>query len=314
MQNIAINTGSDMKELYNSAFIITDSNLERIYGPMLPKNRFAINAGESNKTLRSVEKAAAEMLKSGVKRTDKIIAFGGGLVGDLTGFVASVYMRGIKWSFVPTSLLAMADSCVGGKTGVNVGFIKNAIGSFNLPEGVFIETKYLNTLPAREYESGMGEIVKMSLIDGRLYNFMHGKFDVVEAIKMCVKLKSEIVEKDYKDNGVRKALNMGHTVGHAIEMMTGLSHGKSVLIGMRIELLMLRDLIDHSFFYEIQSYLNRFIGKAPMSFDAEAIAVIAMSDKKNSGGISIMYPQDIGDIREIVLSQNEFLRLLKGAL
>ncbi len=314
MQNIAINTGGEMNELYNSAFIITDSNLERIYGSMLPKNRFAIQAGENNKTLYSVDKAASEMLKCGVKRSDKIVAFGGGLVGDITGFLASVYMRGIKWSFVPTSLLAMADSCVGGKTGVNVGLIKNAVGSFYMPDGVFIEVKYLNTLPRREYESGLGEIVKMSLIDAELYRFMHGKFDVTQAIRMCIKIKSDIVDKDFKDNGARKVLNMGHTVGHAIEMMTGISHGKSVLIGLRLELLMLRDLIEHNFFYEIQSYLNRFIGKAPMIPDAEAITVLAMSDKKNSSGISVMYPRNIGDIREIVLDKSEFLRLLKGAL
>ncbi len=313
MQKIAINSGEDMKALFGSAFVITDTNLDRIYGGMLPKNRFAINAGESNKTLYSVEKVVNAMLKYGVKRGDRIAAFGGGLVGDLTGFVASIYMRGIQWSFIPTSLLAMADSCVGGKTAVNVGLIKNAVGAFNLPD-VYVETKYLNSLPQREFESGMGEIVKMSLMDADLYEFMHGKFDAVEAVKKCIKLKSDIVEKDLSDNGPRRALNMGHTVGHAVEMLTGLSHGKSVLIGMKLETAMLRDLLEHNYFYEIQSYLYKYIGKMPLNLDAEAITVIAMSDKKNKGGISIMYPQGIGDIREVVLSRSEFLRLLKGAM
>ncbi len=313
MQKIAINTGEEMKELYNSAFVLTDSNLERIYGGLLPKTRFVIQAGEGNKTLYSVEKAVNAMIKCGVKRGDRIAAFGGGLIGDLTGFVASIYMRGIKWSFVPTSLLAMADSCVGGKTAVNVGLIKNAVGAYNMPD-VFVETKYLNSLPQREFESGMGEIVKMSLMDADLYNFMHGKFDAAEAVKKCIKLKSAIVEKDLTDNGPRRALNMGHTVGHAVEMLTGLSHGMSVLIGMKLEIAMLRELIEHNFFYEVQSYLYKYIGKMPLNLDAEAITVLAMSDKKNSGGISVMYPQNIGDIREVDLSRNEFLRLLKGAM
>ena len=313
MQKILINSGEDIGELYKAKFVLTDDNVNKIYGPLLPKNKFVIKAGEDSKTLFSVEKIADAMLKFGVKRGDKVVAFGGGMIGDILGFTASVYMRGIEWSFIPTTLLAMADSSVGGKTGVNVGLIKNAVGSFSMPD-TFIETKYLNTLPKREYESGMGEIVKMSLLDQDLYNFMHGTFNEVEAIKKCVKIKSDIVQKDMTDKGARKALNMGHTVGHAIEMITGLSHGKSVLIGLRLEMLMLRDLLEHNFFYELQSYIAKYAGNTPINFDAQAVTVIASSDKKNGDGISIMYPRAIGDIQEVVLSQKEFLYLLKGAM
>lgn len=314
MQKIAINTGGEMNEIYRSAFVVTDSNLDRIYGGMLPEKKFVIRAGEGSKTLLGVEKVASAMLKSGVKRSDKVVAFGGGMIGDLVGFTASVYMRGIEWSFVPTSLLAMADSCVGGKTAVNVGLIKNAVGSFSLPTDVLIETKYLNTLPRSEFESGMGEIVKMSLLDPALYEFMHGKFDVVKAIKHCLRIKSAIVEKDMYDNGARKALNIGHTVGHAVEILSGMPHGKSVLVGMRLELLMLRDYIPHNFFYELQAYINKYLEGGRYTFDAEAVAVLAASDKKNEDGITIMYPVAIGDIREAVLDRKTFLRLLREAM
>ena len=314
MQKVIINSGKEIDGLFECAFVLTDSNLDRIYGGMLPNNKFVIKAGEVSKTLYTVEKLADAMLKAGVKRGDKVAAFGGGVVGDILGFTASVYMRGINWCFVPTSLLAMADSCIGGKTGVNVGLIKNAVGSFNLPEVVYIETKYLHSLPKREYESGIGEIVKTSLIDAELYSLMHKKYEIVDAIERCIKVKSDIVERDLRDNGARKALNMGHTVGHAIEMLTGLPHGKCVLLGLRYELLMLRDLLEHNFFYELQSYLNNFIGKIDLNLEPEAITVIAASDKKNNKGISIMCPYAIGDVREVVLSERQFLRLLKEAM
>lgn len=312
MQKIFINSGKAEEELFKSAFILTDSNLDRIYGPLLPENRFVIKAGEENKNLRVVEDIASAMLRLGVKKGDRAAAFGGGVVGDILGFTASVYMRGISWSFVPTSLLAMADSSIGGKTAVNVGLIKNAVGSFSMPD-TFIETKYLRTLPAREYESGMGEIVKTALLNEELFEFMHGKFDEQKAIEKCVKIKSDIVEKDMFDHGARRALNIGHTVGHAVEMLTGLSHGKSVLIGLRLEMLMMRDLIDPNFFYEAHSFLSGYIGEIPF-IDVDDVTAIARSDKKNDEGISIMFAHKIGDVREAKLDCNEFRRLLKEAM
>lgn len=312
MQNIFINSGKETEVLFDADFVLTDDNLFRIYGPMLPKGTVVMKSGEDNKNLRTVDFIVSQMLAKGVKRSGKVVAFGGGVVGDTLGFAASVYMRGVKWSFVPTSLLAMADSSIGGKTGVNVGFVKNAVGSFSMPD-TYIETKYLRTLPSREYQSGMGEIVKTSLLNQDMYDFMQGEFDETEAIKRCVKIKSEIVNKDFKDSGARKALNMGHTVGHAIEMLTGLSHGQSVLIGLRLEMLMMRDYIEHDFFYEAQQYLSSYI-KHRVSLRAEDVMRIASSDKKNGDGISVMYASRIGEVKEAVITQDEFLRLLKGAL
>ncbi|MBR2968038.1 MAG: 3-dehydroquinate synthase [Clostridia bacterium] len=312
MQNIFINSGKETEVLFDADFVLTDDNLFRIYGPMLPKGTVVMKSGEDNKNLRTVDFIVSQMLAKGVKRSGKVVAFGGGVVGDTLGFAASVYMRGVKWSFVPTSLLAMADSSIGGKTGVNVGFVKNAVGSFSMPD-TYIETKYLRTLPSREYQSGMGEIVKTSLLNQDMYDFMQGEFDETEAIKRCVKIKSEIVNKDFMDSGARKALNMGHTVGHAIEMLTGLSHGQSVLIGLRLEMLMMRDYIEHDFFYEAQQYLSSYI-KHRVSLRAEDVMRIASSDKKNGDGISVMYASRIGEVKEAVITQDEFLRLFKGAL
>ena len=312
MQNIYINSGKETEVLFDADFVLTDDNLYRIYGPMLPKDTVVMQAGEENKNLRTVDFIVNKMLAKGVKRSSKVVAFGGGVVGDTLGFAASIYMRGIKWIFVPTSLLAMADSSIGGKTGVNVGYVKNAVGSFSMPD-TYIETKYLRTLPSREYQSGMGEIIKTSLLDRDLFDFMQGKFDEIEAIKRCVKIKSEIVNKDFKDNGARKALNIGHTVGHAVEMLTGLSHGQSVLIGLRLEMLMMRDYIEHDFFYEAQQYLSGYITQN-VSLRAEDVMRLASSDKKNNDGISIMYASNVSEVKEAMLSEEEFLRLLKGAL
>lgn len=313
MQKIIFNGGMDAEVLYNSAFVLTDENLDRLYGGLLPKNKMVIKPGESSKNFSTVEQIITRMLKLGIKREDRIAAFGGGVVGDILGFAASIYMRGIEWDYVPTSLLAMVDGSIGGKTAVNVGLIKNAVGAFHMPD-TYIETKFLRTLPENEFDNGMGEVVKTSLLNKELFDIMHGKFSIEDVIQRCVKIKSEIVDKDFFDKGVRKALNLGHTVGHAVEMLTGLGHGKSVLLGLRLETLMLRDDIDHDFFYDLQAFLDDFIDESEFNFDAEAVAVIAASDKKNKQGINIVYPQNIGNVKEVMLSEKEFIRALKEVM
>ena len=204
----------------------------------------------------------------------------------------------------------MADSSIGGKTAVNLGDIKNAIGTFHLSE-TYIETSFLDTLPEAEYESGMGEIIKTSCLDPTLFDMMQAGADIKQLISRCVTIKNNICDNDFMDKGVRRCLNIGHTVGHAIELVTGLKHGVCVTIGLKLETLMMRERISEPFFYELQVRLSRFIKDVDFP-DVEKITEIAMHDKKNDSGIDVIFPVDVGKYEEVTLSKEEFAQRLKN--
>lgn len=236
----------------NKIAIITDKNVRRIYGDMLnmslEKQGFVtkivvINPGEPSKSLRTAEEIYNELLDFGINRADLIIAFGGGVVGDLGGFVASTFLRGIPFIQIPTSLLAQVDSSVGGKVAVNLTRGKNLVGSFYHPEAVFIDTDFLQTLEKRHLYDGMAEVIKYGCIkDKKLfddllqYELQEDLFENLEKIVFtCCSIKKEIVRRDEKDLGERMMLNFGHTIGHGIEKYFNYSrytHGEAVAIGM----------------------------------------------------------------------------------
>ena len=162
----------------DNVFVISDANVALFYGSLFMHARhFVLNAGESSKTLSTVEKIIAEMLDSGCNRKTTVIAIGGGVVGDIAGFVASCYMRGVDWINVPTTLLAQVDSSVGGKTAVNLGSYKNIVGAFHLPKKVYISTHFLYTLPEREWICGVGEVVKTAFLCKKVYALMSERQD-----------------------------------------------------------------------------------------------------------------------------------------
>jgi len=170
-------------------------------------------------------------------RNSTLIAFGGGVIGDMTGFIASIFLRGIKFVQIPTTLLAMVDSSVGGKTGINNKYGKNLIGSFYQPEAVFIDTHFLTTLEKREFAAGMAEIIKMAVMFDKEFfeKIKNSELSLEEMIKRAVELKAEIVNQDEKEKGIRSVLNYGHTFGHVIENITNYKtylHGEAVAIGM----------------------------------------------------------------------------------
>lgn len=205
---------------------------------------FAFPEGEASKNLDTVNQAYEFLVQEGMTRSDGILALGGGVVGDLAGFVASTYMRGIHFLQVPTSLTAQVDSSIGGKTGVNTPFAKNMVGTFCQPDGVLIDPNTLETLGKRELIEGMGEVVKYGLIDDvELWDLLSDMDGSVESIlahaetiiyRSC-DVKRKVVVEDELDNGVRLYLNFGHTIGHAIEATAGygqVMHGEAVAIGM----------------------------------------------------------------------------------
>ncbi len=223
--------------------IITDINVSGLYGNHFPEFPvITIGTGEAVKEPDTVETIIKHLLTIGVDRTTFLLGIGGGIVCDITGFVASIYMRGIDFGFISTTLLSQVDASIGGKNGVNVNGIKNIIGCFNQPSFVICDTDLLKTLPEEEFISGLAELVKHALIrDYKLFELIENNINPLherevtllrELIARSIRIKASIVEKDEREQGERRILNFGHTLGHAIESTTGLSHGISVAAGM----------------------------------------------------------------------------------
>ncbi len=231
---------------YNKIAIITDCNVYNLYNyeMNLNTNNIIINieAGEKSKKFTTIAKIIDELAENNFTRKDLIVAFGGGVVGDIAGLAASLYMRGIDFIQVPTTLLSMVDSSVGGKNGVDTPYGKNLIGTFNQPKRVLIYSDFLKTLDERELNTGFAEIIKHSFIkNAEMFNYL--KFtnfeDIMKNIDQLIldncKIKAEIVETDEKESGLRQILNFGHTLGHAIEKYNNYenyTHGEAISIGM----------------------------------------------------------------------------------
>lgn len=192
--------------------------------------------GEASKSLSSFEAVLRRMLDAGFVRTDALVAVGGGVCGDLGGFVASAFMRGVDFYNIPTTLLSQVDSSIGGKTAVDLGGIKNCVGAFYPPRGVIIDPDVLATLSARQFACGMAEVIKMaSTSDAALFLDLEqglGETDITETISRALDIKAAVVEADEREGGLRRVLNFGHTVGHGIESCTDLFHGECVALGM----------------------------------------------------------------------------------
>ncbi len=237
----------------NKYALICDSKVRRLYGNELAEKLrkagvkievFSFQEGERNKTLKTVERLIEAMSKNEFFRDDAIIALGGGVTGDVAGFVSSIYMRGIPYIQIPTTLLSMVDSSVGGKTGVDTSYGKNLIGTFTQPEKVYINVNFLKTLPKKQMLNGVGEAIKYGVIaDKKVLGLLRRNKDKImdlnvkvleRLVSMCIKIKARIVEIDEKESEVRKILNYGHTFGHAIEKISRykIQHGEAVAIGM----------------------------------------------------------------------------------
>lgn len=235
--------------------IITDSKTEKIHGisisKFLNKNGikneiFSFEAGEKSKTLNTIEELSEAMVEKGFNRKDAIIALGGGVVGDIAGFLASIYLRGIPFVQIPTTLLAMVDSAIGGKTGVDLKAGKNLIGTITQPKAVFIDINFLKTLPENQIRSGLGEIIKYGVIkDEKFFTYLEKNLAKIFAhdekvlnyiIQKSIAIKVEVVENDEKESKNRMILNYGHTYGHALEKLSNytLLHGYAISIGMVI--------------------------------------------------------------------------------
>lgn len=239
----------------STAFLVIDSNVETLHGDTIRNNlsstglmvkTLTIPAGETSKSVDSWRSIVDFLLNNGVRRHTPVIAAGGGMTGDVAGFAAATALRGVPLIHMPTTLLAMVDSSIGGKTGINHPAGKNLIGSFYQPKAVLMDTSFLNTLPNREWSDGLSEILKYGAIkDTAIFPICKTIFfdnrkpadseKLAGLIKTCVKIKADIVEADEKESGVRAWLNFGHTFAHALEKAAGyghISHGEAVFVGM----------------------------------------------------------------------------------
>ncbi|MFC1886675.1 3-dehydroquinate synthase [Thermodesulfobacteriota bacterium] len=276
--------------------LITDTDIWRLYQMSFPKREtIVIGTGEDVKTLDTVRYIYEKLMALEADRSTFLVGIGGGVVCDITGFVASTYLRGLKFGFVATTLLAQVDASVGGKNGVNVGGYKNMVGVFNQPEFVICDMNLLTTLPKKEILSGFGEIVKHAVIgDSKMFEYLEKnsraamELDseaIIRLVYDSVTLKSAIVTRDEKEGGERRKLNFGHTFGHAIEKTTGISHGEAVSAGMAAasRLSVQKGLLAESDEKRITALLNKL--KLPTGFEGDSKILLdaLRKDKKRKG-------------------------------
>ena len=264
--------------------------------------------GEEYKTLQTVESILEQLFEFKLDRKSTLIAFGGGVIGDMTGFTASLYQRGIDFIQIPTTLLSQVDASVGGKTGVNNKFGKNLIGAFYQPQAVYIDPTFLETLPSREFAAGVAEIIKMAMMfDCEYFEFLeeadlNDKDDLKEVIRRSVELKAKIVNQDEKETGIRAVLNYGHTFGHVIENETNYTrylHGEAVAIGMVManRLAVRLDLISLQEEERVIKLLQKY--KLPTSYEIEDVDAFYehffLDKKSENNNIKFILPIGIGD-------------------
>lgn len=321
----------ELPEVIAGTYAVIDGNVRRLYGSfgIDGDNAFILQANEKFKTLATAESVFTHMLKAGVDKNTPIAAIGGGVTGDIAGFVAACYMRGIPYIIVPTTLLACADAGIGGKNGVNVGSAKNAVGTFYLPKAVYICADFFNTLSGSVYVQGMGELLKYALLDSRIFKIFSENYESIlarrqgaldEVLPLCVMYKDNIAARDPHDtSGIRAALNLGHTVAHAIESASDYSyaHGDAVAIGLGVELELAKLLkIAGAGFYEAAKRLiaEHTANIPPINPDIKVITERMIPDKKNAGGkTGFILPKGFNSLEKVLLCGGEILTLIENA-
>lgn len=311
-----------------NTIIITDEIVNDLY-----RDTFAsfpvitFPAGEHNKVQASADHIIGELIRLGATRDSLLVGVGGGVVTDMTGFVAAIYMRGIAFALVPTSLLAMVDASVGGKNGIDVGVIKNVVGTIRQPEFILFDNTFLRTLPVAEWVNGFAEIIKHAcIVDAVLFSMLQGftlheyQFDemlVAELIERNVQLKTTIVVEDEFEKGQRKLLNFGHTLGHAIENLYHIPHGHAVSIGM-VAACNLSEQMNGLHFEDakkIIELLSKYQLPVDIETDFEKVFEVLKMDKKRIGdSIDLILLNKIGEavIRSVPL--NDIYHHLKKIL
>lgn len=307
--------------LNRKVFIVTDSGVPEIYAKSVAARCkeakiITVKEGEDSKGADTYIRLLNEMIAFGLTRTDCAVAVGGGVVGDLTGFLAATYMRGIDFYNAPTTLLSQVDSSIGGKTAINLGGVKNIVGAFHQPKGVICDLDTLGSLPERQISNGLAEAVKMALTsDEELFKLIEETESITDSLEEIVTrsliIKKYVVEADEKEAGLRKILNFGHTFGHAVEAkeeMRGFYHGECVAIGMTI-----------TSSEDVKKRLIPVLKKLslPYSYDLdieEALEYISHDKKCDGKKISVIFVDSIGSFRAEKIEVEDFLNIVRGVI
>lgn len=320
-------------KLSGKMVVITDSNVEKHYGDAciealsetgVEASRYVIPAGESSKSLDTLRDIYRHLVLQKLDRQSTLVALGGGVVGDITGFAAATYMRGVQFIQIPTSLLAQADSGIGGKTGIDFEGTKNMIGAFYQPRFVFINVNTLKTLPERELKSGLAEVIKHGLIlDADFYDYIDYNIKKIFGFdettlqyitKMNCTIKGQIVEQDEREGELRAILNFGHTIGHAAESVSQYSmlHGECVSVGMAgaYRLAMKMGMVTEKMVMMVENTLEK--AGLPVKIhgmDTDIIYDRMFSDKKVKGGkLNFILPKNIGEVIQCTVDNEELIK------
>ena len=305
--------------------VITDANIDRLYPNLVRRfEHIIVGQGEVCKSLQTVERVYRELMAMGADRSTFILGIGGGIVTDIAGYVAATYMRGVEFGFVSTTLLGQVDASIGGKNGVNVADYKNMVGTFRHPRFVIADVEMLRTLPKRELRAGMAEVVKSAIIvDAELFERLErcgeaiydSVEDMQEAMLGAVMVKANIVKEDEREGGVRRLLNLGHTLGHAIEKCTHeVNHGEAVAIGMSLvaHAAVRRGDLGEDVAERIDRVLMQLGLKLEMPVTmTELLREVKYDKKKKNNTIRLIVPKRIGECAVVEMSFEELEQLFK---
>jgi len=318
-----------VKQVSNKSFLLIDSNVNNHY-PIFKEHfssdkTFVIEANEKNKSLEYCQNILKELIERGIKKNHKIVAVGGGIVQDISGFIASILYRGIEWQFFPTTLLSQADSCIGSKTSINFGGAKNLLGTFYPPSEIYCCVEFLNTLKQDDIKSGIGEILHYYVIDGTssIHNLMESYDDIMNDcgkinshIYESLQIKKEMIERDEFDQVERRIFNYGHTFGHAIEIMSDyeISHGRAVTLGMDMANYISASFgfISWGLYDKIHKLIKKNIPSYNMSSDEINVYFDILSkDKKNiDDSITCILLNNIGNAEVKVINDKSSIKNL----
>ena len=315
------NALEEVKTILNikgKALIVTDSGVPEVYAKTVASQIensviYTFEQGEKSKNFETYSALLKTLAENNFDRNDCVIAVGGGVVGDMAGFTAATYMRGIKFYNIPTTLLSQVDSSIGGKTAIDFLGYKNLVGAFYQPTAVIIDPNVLKTLPKRQFNNGLCESIKMAATsDKELFKLLeeNNAEEIIDTvIEKSLLIKKQVVEEDEKETGLRKVLNFGHTIGHAIETVTGLNelyHGECVALGMMF-------MTSGEGKTRIKNLLVKNDLPTETNFEVEAVYEALHHDKKSAGtGVNVVTVKNIGEFEFEFLEYNEIYNVLKG--
>ncbi len=333
-ENLLSNVGSYLKDKFNveKSVIITDDIVDSLYSQVIEKSliendikvcKYVIEHGEQSKNGDNFLKICEFLAENHITKSDMVIALGGGVVGDLAGFVSACFLRGVKFIQIPTTILAQVDSSVGGKTAIDIKQGKNLVGAFYQPKLVICDYSTLSTLKPEIFTDGCAEVIKYAVIGNKdlFYHLMqYGKeFDLEYVISQCIKMKRDIVQQDEFDTGERQRLNLGHTIGHSIELLSdfSISHGSAVACGLAIvaKASYSNGLCTKETYNDIVTILEKFDLPTSCEYSAKQLVGPALSDKKRAGkSLNLVIPYEIGKSELLKIDINELQDFIEAGI